>query len=173
MFCTGKWGLMVWTADKQKRRRHALRASGRCVDCGKDAGGKARCRPCKNEELHRQRMRNAKGRITGGQRCPEITTEERERRAHIRQAIAGAKDLRIEGERADVPYEQDVACQIVVAAHPGGMMLEEVAEVMGLTRERVRQIIATVSRRAQMMRGPQVEFSDDRPGLWDEIALLA
>ncbi len=38
------------------------------------------------------------------------------------------------------PYEEDEACQKFVAAHPGGATLGEIAEYMGVTRERVRQI---------------------------------
>jgi len=41
---------------------------------------------------------------------------------------------------ADTPYERDVACQMFVSAFPGGATLDSVSEVLGLSRERVRQI---------------------------------
>ena len=39
-----------------------------------------------------------------------------------------------------LPFAEDVACQRFVDAHPGGATLEEIARVVGFTRERVRQL---------------------------------
>ena len=38
------------------------------------------------------------------------------------------------------PFEEDEACQKFIEAHPGGATLGEIADYMGVTRERVRQI---------------------------------
>lgn len=43
----------------------------------------------------------------------------------------------------DLPWAQHKEAKDVVAAHPDGMTLEEIGAVLGLTRERVRQIEAT------------------------------
>lgn len=40
------------------------------------------------------------------------------------------------------PYTEDLACQRFVAKHPDGATLDEVGEMLGVTRERVRQIEA-------------------------------
>jgi hypothetical protein len=48
-----------------------------------------------------------------------------------------------------LPYSEDEFCQAFVSAHPGGATLEEVGAYLGVTRERVRQIVdACVSRLA-------------------------
>ncbi len=38
------------------------------------------------------------------------------------------------------PYEGDARCQYVVQCHPDGLTLEEIGDLLGLTRERIRQI---------------------------------
>jgi hypothetical protein len=40
----------------------------------------------------------------------------------------------------DLPWEQHEEARRIVKAHPDGMTLEEIGSVIGLTRERVRQI---------------------------------
>lgn len=42
----------------------------------------------------------------------------------------------------ELPLEDDDLTRLFMAAHPGGATLEEVADFLGLTRERVRQIEA-------------------------------
>ena len=40
----------------------------------------------------------------------------------------------------ETPWEDDLVCQKLVRDNPDGMTLEQVGQVLGLTRERVRQI---------------------------------
>ena len=40
----------------------------------------------------------------------------------------------------DTPYEQDVACQLFVATFAQGATLDSIADAIGVSRERVRQI---------------------------------
>ena len=49
-------------------------------------------------------------------------------------------------------YEDDIAAQLWVSARPDGMPLEEIGELFGLTRERVRQIeaVALANLRARL-----------------------
>lgn len=47
----------------------------------------------------------------------------------------------------DLEWEEHVECQKIVAEHPDGMTLEEVGEVLGVTRERVRQIESAALRK--------------------------
>lgn len=55
-----------------------------------------------------------------------------------------ADRLRLRDERAVVDtttrWEDDYACRYIVSRNPGGLLLEEVALYLGITRERVRQI---------------------------------
>lgn len=39
-----------------------------------------------------------------------------------------------------LPWKRDIWAQHFVATHPGGALLEEVGDALGITRERVRQI---------------------------------
>lgn len=58
-------------------------------------------------------------------------------------------------------YEDDVAAQLVVAAWPDGATLEVIADAMGVTRERVRQIEERALRRLYLrMRVAGVELED-------------
>jgi len=41
---------------------------------------------------------------------------------------------------ADTPYEEDLAARWFVRNHPDGGTLEEVGVMLGVTRERIRQI---------------------------------
>lgn len=56
---------------------------------------------------------------------------------------------------ARTPYAEDVACQRLVAAHPGGMELAEIGAAMGLTHQRVQQIeaqaLANLERRLRLI----------------------
>lgn len=45
------------------------------------------------------------------------------------------------------PYEEDTACQMFVAAFPGGATLDAIAEAIGVSRERVRQIQSGATRK--------------------------
>lgn len=47
----------------------------------------------------------------------------------------------------DLPWERHIEARRVVRAHPEGMTLEQIGEVLGLTRERVRQIEVTAVRK--------------------------
>lgn len=38
------------------------------------------------------------------------------------------------------PWERDSKCRYVVAIHPKGLTLDQVGQLLGLTRERIRQI---------------------------------
>lgn len=59
------------------------------------------------------------------------------------------------------PYEEDEACQRFVADHPGGATLGEIAEYMGVTRERVRQIeFGALKKLAKMDCGVLTAFFD-------------
>lgn len=40
------------------------------------------------------------------------------------------------------PYAEDVACQMLVSAHPDGLTLEEIGGAMGFTRQRAEQVEA-------------------------------
>jgi len=40
------------------------------------------------------------------------------------------------------PYDEDKRCQYVVEHHPHGLTLDQIGDLLGLTRERVRQIEA-------------------------------
>jgi len=42
---------------------------------------------------------------------------------------------------ADTPWEQDIACRIAVEECPNGMHMQTIAELTGLSRQRVEQII--------------------------------
>ncbi len=54
-----------------------------------------------------------------------------------KQPAPSSGQIRID---STTPYENDLDCQALVEANPDGMTLEQVGEVLGLTRERVRQI---------------------------------
>lgn len=56
---------------------------------------------------------------------------------HFRRAAAAGAIV-----HPSLRYEDDVACQLLVNAHPDGLTLDEVGRALGLTRERVRQIEA-------------------------------
>ena len=45
------------------------------------------------------------------------------------------------------PFEDDARCRYVVACHPDGLMLHEIAELVGMTRQGVQQLEASVLRR--------------------------
>ncbi len=61
----------------------------------------------------------------------------------------GAK--RLERSRWDtIPWERDAQARLLVAAYPDGLSMESVALVMGLSRERVRQIEAAAITKARV-----------------------
>lgn len=60
----------------------------------------------------------------------------RHARSAFRESVAGVSI------DATTPYADDVEAQRLVEANPDGMTLEQVGDVLGVTRERVRQIEA-------------------------------
>jgi len=59
------------------------------------------------------------------------------------------------------PYEEDPECQRFVSSHPGGATLGEIAEYMGVTRERVRQIeFGALEKLARLDCGVLTDFFD-------------
>lgn len=67
------------------------------------------------------------------------------------------------------PYEDDLDCQALVAANPDGMTLEQVGEVLGLTRERVRQIEHAAI--AKIKRTRRRELFGARDSFWHALDL--
>lgn len=49
-----------------------------------------------------------------------------------------------------IPWEQDAQARLLVAAYPDGLSMEAIALVMGLTRERIRQIEAAAIHKARV-----------------------
>ena len=74
------------------------------------------------------------------------------------------------------PYADDVVCQIAVSAGP--LRLDDIADLMGVHRERVRQIEAQALRKLRAVIERQPELRDallemlarkDEPTQWDAI----
>lgn len=61
-----------------------------------------------------------------------------------------------------LPWEDDLWAQAFVDAHPEGATLAEVAEALGLVRERVRQIEETALRKIRRAEGADDEPEDSR-----------
>ena len=62
-------------------------------------------------------------------------------------------------------YESDSECQRFVADHPDGACLEEIAAIMGITRERVRQIENIAVRKIRNFHAAnprRLELSDEK-----------
>lgn len=75
-----------------------------------------------------------RARICAGMTPEEAVTRPRRRRAKNRPSGASlVEDL-------DLPWEVSDQSWYIVARHPAGLTLEQVGEVFGLTRERIRQI---------------------------------
>lgn len=91
------------------------RLTGYCIVCG---------------DPFDRRRRNAEGRVIGAN--PKTATCERHR------SIRKASGLILIDKTTR--YENDVACQLFVSVFAGGATLEAIAEAIGVSRERVRQI---------------------------------
>ncbi len=91
------------------------------------AGMVGTCRVC-GDSFDRRR-RNAAGKIVGVNR--ETQTCPRHRWLRRVGEVLVDKETR---------YQDDVACQLFVATFRGGATLDSIAEALGVSRERVRQI---------------------------------
>lgn len=85
------------------------------------------CRVC--GETFDRRRRNAEGKIVG-QSDTRTCPRHRWGRRDVSEVLVDR----------DTRYEKDVACQLFVATFRGGATLDSIAEAIGVSRERVRQI---------------------------------
>lgn len=63
----------------------------------------------------------------------------------------------------DTPYRRDVACQLFVATFRGGATLDAIAEAIGVSRERVRQIEGEAIAKLQGLGLPAFGVDPDDP----------
>lgn len=84
-------------------------------------------------------------------RCEDIYDPEQRRSRYCLRCVEG---LFVDGS---TPYADDAWCRALVALHPGGMRLEDIAVVMGVTRERVRQIEASATRKIARTHGAEID----------------
>jgi hypothetical protein len=75
-----------------------------------------------------------------------------------------------------LPYEEDLVAQTLVALHPDGMQGTDVARILGLSPERVRQIEQGALRRIKsairLGRFPEHRKPDTRHFSTDEVAVI-
>lgn len=137
----GAWTVM---ATAPSRGRQCRRYIVRC-DCGASAivygwtlrkGKSTGCRSCGQNRSH-----------AGLQKCVACSNVCRVDDGRCESCSAQAAPI-----DSVTRYEDDPAAQRFVAEHPGGAMLEEIADVLGVTRQRVQQIEASALRhmRARM-----------------------
>lgn len=105
-----------------------------------------------------RRRRNAAGKVVGSsgdtQTCPN------------HRWLRASNDVLVD---KDTRYAKDIACQLFVAVFRGGSTLDSIAEALGVSRERVRQIEgeAMAKLRARLKVG-DVGEPHDFEDPWDE-----
>lgn len=87
------------------------------------------CRVC--GAVFDRRRRNAAGKVVGSSSDTQTCPEHRWLRASAKNTVLVDKDTK---------YVDDTACQLFVAVFKGGATLDSIAEALGVSRERVRQI---------------------------------
>jgi hypothetical protein len=70
-------------------------------------------------------------------------------------------------------YEDDDHCWYVVANHPEGLTLEQVGQLMGVTRERIRQIEAKIIRKVRKTNPQLADFLEDHRDHFDGLCKAA
>jgi len=78
---------------------------------------------------------------------------------------------------ATTPWERDDRCWYVVACHPTGITLDQIGTLLGLCRERIRQIERDALRKLAQahpeLRGYLAELDRRWPSDWDDAEDVA
>lgn len=120
------------------------------------------------EAPHLQRPRTRAECVNGPRPCPWVGCRHN---LYLDVTAGGALAL-VDAQREPWDVARGPSCALDLADEHGGMTLEEVAQVMGITRERVRQIeraaMSQALGAAQMTRDEVRELGDP-PGMWTDV----